>query len=123
MFVTWRRCAKFPNLLKHVVCVGSKHTPGVTFGQDLSVSAHVDNIIEACSGSLHTLGILREQELPSTALHLLAEATRLVVLLYAVPAWCGMASAAYLSKLDRFHAKTQCLGYLLHGKATIEYHV
>jgi len=120
MLVKNRRCTDPPPLLKDVVRVDSMHILGVTLGQDLRVTAHVHKIIEACSSSLHALRILRSHGLTTNALHVVAEATTLAKLLYAVPVWWGLATATDRRALDRLHARTQRLGYLPFDNPTIE---
>jgi len=68
--------------------VGSMVILGVTIRDDLRTTSHVDNVLAACSGSLHAL---RAHGLPPTALQEVARATTITRLLYAAPAWWGFA--------------------------------
>ena len=120
MLVARRSCFEPPPPLDGVLRVDSMRILGVTLGRDLSVIGHVDEIIEASSASLHALRVLRAHGLPPKALHLVAEATTISRLLYAAPAWWGLASAADRNRLERFLARAARLGYLPSGTATIE---
>jgi Reverse transcriptase (RNA-dependent DNA polymerase)/Endonuclease/Exonuclease/phosphatase family len=120
MIIARRSCNELPPPIDDVVRVQSMHILGVTLGSDLGVTGHVDEIVEACSGSLHALRILRAHGLPPGALQVVTEATTLSKLLYAAPAWWGFASAADRHRLERFLARTVRTGYLPSGTATIE---
>ena len=98
---------------------------GVTFRNNLSATPHVEEIIGACSGSLHALRILRSHGLSREALNVVAEATTISRLLYAAPAWGGgYVTAADRQRLERLLlSKTARLGYICEGGATMEMRV
>jgi hypothetical protein len=120
MIVARRGCGDLPPPLDDVLRVDSMHILGVTLSRDLGVTGHVNEIIEASAGSLHALRILRAHGLPPKALYTVAEATTVSKLLYAAPAWWGLASATDRHRLDRFLAKTVRMGYLPSGTATVD---
>ena len=92
--------------------VGSMVILGVTIRDDLRTTSHVDEVLAACSGSLHALRVLRARGLPPTALQEVARATTITRLLYAAPAWWGFASAEDRHRIERFMKKMQRFGYL-----------
>ena len=86
---------------------------GVTLRDDLNASTHITGVLEACSRSLYALRILRSYGLPPKALHEVARSTTLSRLIYAAPAWWGLAGAADRERVDRFISRTIKMGYLL----------
>src|SRR6218665_539427 len=62
----------------------------------------------------YALRILRSHGLPPKALHEVARSTTLSRLMYAAPAWWGLASAADRERVDRFIPRTIRMGYLYH---------
>lgn len=66
--------------------------------------------------------VLRARWLPSDAFHDVARATTTARLLYAAPAWWGLTKAEDRPERERFHYKTQNMGFLppsLLGVATL----
>ena len=85
---------------------------GVTLRDDLNASTHITGVLEDCSRSLYALQILRSHGLPPKALHEVARSTTLSRLMYAAPAWWGLASATDRERVDRFVSRTIRMGYL-----------
>jgi len=85
---------------------------GVTITDDLRASAHVRQVVGACSSSLHAIRVLRAHGLPSAALHEVTRATTIARLLYASPAWWGYTSASDRNGLQRFLQRVKRMGYL-----------
>src|SRR5688572_10175691 len=87
---------------------------GVTITDDLRASAHVRQVVGACSSSLHAIRVLRVHGLPSAALHEVTRATTIIIarLLYASPAWWGYTSASDRNGLQRFLQRVKRMGYL-----------
>ena len=112
-----------PPMLDGVQRVDSLKILGVTFRSDLSASPHVNEVLGACSGSLHALRKLRSHGLSREALTVVAEATTISRLLYAAPAWWGYTTAADRQRLERFLAKTTRSGYLPEEGPTMEMRV
>jgi len=123
MLITRPRCDEFPPLLEGVERVKSMKILGVTIRCDLRADSHVDEIIGACSGSLHALKTLRSHGLPSKALHTVSEATTVARLLYAAPAWWGFASVTDHNRLEKFLSRMKRMGYLPSGSPTMEVRV
>jgi len=120
MLVMRRGCVESPPALEGVERVESMKILGVTLRQDLKAASHVDEIIGACSGSLHALRTLGAHGLPPKAVHTVAEATTVARLLYAAPAWWGFASTADHQRLERFLERLKRVGYLPAGAPTME---
>ena len=112
MLIMRRGSVEQPPLLDGVQRVESMKILGVTFRNNLSATPHVEEIIGACSGSLHALRILRSHGLSREALNVVAEATTISRLLYAAPAWWGYVTAADRQRLERLLSKTARLELL-----------
>src|SRR6218665_3206118 len=69
--------------------VGSIQILDVTIASDLSVSAHVEALLNAGAPSNYALRLLRTHGLPDQALKTVARATTINRILYAGPAWGG----------------------------------
>lgn len=123
MIVTRRGWVDLPPPMEGLLRVESLRILGVTLGSDLTVTRHVEEIVGACSGSLHALRVLRGHGLPSEALHVVAEATTVSRLLYAAPSWWGLASAAERGRLQRVLDRATRQGYVHPEAPTIEQRV
>src|SRR6218665_1772341 len=55
------------------------------------MSDHVAQVLSACSSSIFALRLLRNHDLRSDQLHLVARATTIASILYATPGWWGFA--------------------------------
>ena len=73
---------------------------GVTISSSLSVTQHVNDIICACSPSLHALRILRNHGMGDAALHIIYRAVVVAKLLYAASAWWGFTTAADQQRVE-----------------------
>src|SRR6218665_21059 len=82
--------------------VGSHRIFGVTIPSDLSVSAHVEALLNAEAPSIYALRLLREHGLPDPALKIVTKATTINLILYAGPAWSGYANASDKGRTHRF---------------------
>jgi len=101
-----------PASIPDVERVSTMKVLGVTLRDDLNASTHITGVLGACSRSLYALRILRSHGLPPKALHEVARSTTLSRLMYAAPAWWGLASAADRERVDRFISRTIRMGYL-----------
>ena len=93
---------------------------GVTISRHLRASLHIDRLLGTCTSSLHALRVLRAHGLPQEALYGVTRATIISRLLYAAPAWWGLASAGDRNRLERFFAKMKRLDYLPSSQEPIE---
>jgi len=85
---------------------------GITIGERLTVSEHVDKILCSCASSLYALRVLRDHGMPAEALHLVSRATTVARLLYASPAWWGLLSAEEVDRIERFMRRVKRTGFL-----------
>ena len=85
---------------------------GVTIDGSLQATSHVDATVSACSRSLYALRVLRAHGLPPHSLHLVAGATTIAKLLYAAPSWCGLATEADRTRIERVLRRMKKTGYL-----------
>src|SRR6218665_302404 len=92
--------------------VGSLRILGVTFASDLSVSAHVEALLNAGARSFYVLRMLRAHGLPDQALKTVAMATTINRILYAGPAWWGYANASDKGRIQRFLDRMYKSGFL-----------
>jgi hypothetical protein len=85
---------------------------GVTIGERLTVSEHVDLTVRSCASSLYALRVLREHGLQGPALHLTTRATTLARLLYASPAWWGLMSSSEVDRVEGLMRRVKRAGFL-----------
>ena len=85
---------------------------GVTVQDNLSMDAHITEVISSCSSSLYALRVLRNHGLPPASLHEVARASTMARLMYASPAWWGFASEGGRDRVEAFIRKTKRFGYL-----------
>src|SRR6218665_1141673 len=83
--------------------VGSVRIIGVTIASDLSVSAHVEVMLNAGARSIYAFRLLRAHRLPDQALKLVARATTINTphMHYAGPAWWGYANTSDKERIQR----------------------
>ena len=85
---------------------------GVTIGERLTVSEHVDRtsmlllLLTLCSASVASSWY------PGQALHVVTRATTIARLLYASPAWWGLMSAGEVDRIERFLGRVKRAGFL-----------
>jgi len=84
---------------------------GVTFTRKLSVSPHIEELLEACAKTLFALRTLRHHGLPIGAVQDIFQATVVAKLTYASPAWHGYANAADCARLEAFLRRSARLGF------------
>src|SRR6218665_3764601 len=94
--------------------VGSLRLLGVTIASDLSVSAHVEALLNAGARSIYALRLLRAHGLPDQALKTVARATTINRILYAGPAWGGAMPTPPVDKgrIQRFLDRMYKSGFL-----------
>src|SRR6218665_3361735 len=114
----WRTEVPPPLVMERV---GSLRILGVTIASDLSVSAHVDALLNAGARSiLYALRLLRAHGLPDHALKIVARATTINRIQYAGPAWWGYANAADKGRIQRFLERMFKSGFLTEQDTDIE---
>src|SRR6218665_2422673 len=100
--------------------VGSLRILGVTIASDLSVSAHVEALLnDAGAHSFYALRLLRAHRLPDQALKTVARATTINRILYAGPAWWGSDKGRIQRFLDRMFKS----GFLTEQDTDIEHQI
>jgi len=85
---------------------------GVTLQDNLSMAAHISEVVSSCSSSLYALRVLRNHGLPPASLHEVSRASTMARLMYASPAWWGFASDGDRDRIEAFVRKTKRFGYL-----------
>jgi len=92
--------------------VSSLRVLGVLLNFKLTMIEHITVILSTCSSSTYTLCLLRTHGLQPQKLHLVARATTVASILYAVPAWWGFAGEGDRHRLKRLVARMRRSGYL-----------
>src|SRR6218665_3613556 len=108
------RTARIPSqpLIDGAERVTSLRVLGVFPDSKLTLSDHVSQVLSACSSSIFALRLLRNHSLWSDQLHLVARATTIASILYAIPAWWGFAGEGGRQRLERLVARLRRMGYL-----------
>ena len=120
MIVLRRARGPLPEPVDGLTRVSTLNILGITLRPDLRVTAHVDEILAASSGSLHALRILRSHGLPPMALQEVTRATTVARIMYAAPAWWGFTSADDRARVERFLRRLRRTGYLKDDFPTAE---
>src|SRR6218665_4127108 len=76
---------------------------------DLSMTAHLDQVLSSCASSIYTLRVLRSHGLCSQLLHRVAKTTTVASLMYASPAWWGFSSARDRARIEQLINKLKPL--------------
>src|SRR6218665_1153641 len=100
--------------------VGSLRILGVTIASDLSVSAHVEALLNAGARSIYALRLLRAHGLPDQALKIISRATTINCILYAGPVWWGYANTSNKGRIQRFLDRMYKSGFLTELDTDIE---
>jgi hypothetical protein len=75
---------------------------GVTFTNSLSVSEHVNGVIQSCARNMYALRVLRSHGCPGNDLQHVFRSTVVAKLVYAASAWVGLATARDLQRINAF---------------------
>src|SRR6218665_8186 len=100
--------------------VGSLRILCVAIASDLSVSAHIDALLNAGARSIYALRLLRAHGLPDQAPKIVARATTINRILYAGPAWWGYANAVDKGRIQRFLDRMFKSGFLTEQDTDID---
>ena len=92
---------------------------GVTIGEKLALTEHIDRTLGSCSSSLYALRTLRAHGLPTQALFQVARSTTVARLIYASPAWWGFTSGRDRERLERFMQRVVRAGLLPVNTPTV----
>lgn len=84
---------------------------GVTFTSNLSMSTHVQNVINSCSQTLYALKTLRVHGLPSDALKNIYRSVVVAKVMYAACAWSGFTNSRDRQRIDSFLQRGKCSGF------------
>src|SRR5688572_17533322 len=93
---------------------------GITIGEKLTVTEHVNNILSSCSSSMYALKTLRGRGMPAQALHVVTRATTMARMMYASPAWWGYMEAGDRDRLERFTQRLRSAGFLPGDAPTVD---
>ena len=100
-----------PPAVPGIVRTESLKVLGVTLNRRFSVEQHITHLLASCAQTLFALRTLRNHGLPTTALHIIFQATVVAKLCYASPAWWGFTSAADRGRLEAFFRRAVQFGY------------
>src|SRR6218665_556252 len=81
-------------------CDGFEGSGGCTFLSSYN-GDHLDQLLSSCASSIFALRTLKSHGLRPPLLHQVARATTVASLLYASPAWWGLATAEDKSRMER----------------------
>src|SRR6218665_2011269 len=109
-----------PPLITGIERVTNMKILGVVVGCDLSARLQISDTLGACSRSLYALRVLRAHGLPSVALQEVARATTQARLLYASPAWWGVAKKEDRNQLESLVKRMRRMGYLPSSTPGVE---
>lgn len=84
---------------------------GVTFTGNLSMSDHVQNVLNSCSQTLYALKTLRAHGLPAVALQNIYRSVILAKVMYASSAWSGFMSQTDRQRIDSFLQRGKRCGF------------
>ena len=93
---------------------------GVTLQSTLSMKDHTDSLISACSNKLYALNTLRSQGLCKEGLQQVFKSKILSKLLYASPAWIGLAGKEERGRIDAFLRRSRKHGYYEENGRTFD---
>ena len=85
---------------------------GITIGEKLSVSEHINQIIKSGSTSIFALKTLKNHGASSDSLQLITRATIIARTMYASPAWWGLADEKDKSRLERLMNRLKRSGFI-----------
>src|SRR6218665_3253087 len=74
---------------------------GVVLSSRLTMGDPLDQLLSSCASSIFALRTLKSYGLRPPMLHQVARATTVALLLYASPAWWGLATAEDKSRMER----------------------
>jgi hypothetical protein len=83
---------------------------GVTLQSTLSMSAHVEGIMQSCSQTLFALRTLKAHGLPAIQAHTIFTSVALSKLTYAAPSWHGFASRQDIDRVEAFIRRSKKWG-------------
>src|SRR6218665_2941917 len=84
---------------------------GVVLNSRLAMSEHVSQVLSACASSNFALRLLRTHGLNNYQLHLVARATSVGSIMYAIPVW-GFARKGDRRRLVKLFTRLRRWGYL-----------
>lgn len=100
------------NKLDGITQVESLKILGITVKHNLSMSAHIDHLVQSASQCMYALKILKNFGLSLDLLHTVCFATLISRLTYASPAWIGFANSCEIDKLQAVLNKSKRWGFL-----------
>ena len=112
MVIVRRRGVQLPPPTPGIERVTKMKILGVIVRDDFRAKDQVEATLASCHGTVHALRVLKSHGLPRDTLQKVAEATTLMKMMYAAPAWWGRTSAEDRVRLNRFLTKTKRAGYL-----------
>jgi len=75
---------------------------GVTVNEKLSVTEHVDDVINSCARSMYAISVLRSHGLCVPLLQQVFQSVVISKLTYAAPAWWGFSTSADRQRIESF---------------------
>ena len=84
----------------------------MVISSSLTMGDHFDKLLSSCATSIFALRTLKSHGLRTPLLHQVARATTVASLLYASPAWWGLATAEDKSHMEKLLGRIRRGGYL-----------
>src|SRR6218665_1004204 len=123
--IIFRRLTKTVTYPPEPLIPGAEHVTalrvlGVVLSSRLTMGDHLDQLLSSCASSIFALRTLKSHGLRPPLLHQVARATTVASLLYASPAWWGLATAEDKSQMERLLGRLRRGGYLPAGFPSAE---
>ena len=100
---SWKRhLAQPPPPLQGIARVTSLKVLGVTVTEKLSVTEHVDDVINSCARSMYAISVLRSHGMCVPLLQQVFQSVVTSKLTYAAPAWWGFLTSADRQCIETF---------------------
>ena len=91
--------------------VGSLKRLGVILQNNLSMKDHVTDVISTCTNMVYALNMLRSHGLKQDGLQQIFNSKILSKILYASPAWFGLAGQEERTRINSFLRRSKRFGY------------
>ena len=100
-----------PDPMDGIARVTSLKLLGVTLQNQLSMKEHVESVITKCTNMLYPMNILRSHGMKPEGLQEVYRSKILSRVLYAAPAWWGLASKCDYNRIDAFLKRSKKCGF------------
>jgi hypothetical protein len=105
------RSAQLPPPTEGIERVDSLRMLGVVMQSSLSMTVHVDGLMVECSNKMYAMNLLRAHGLNKEALQEVFRSKILTKIMYAAPAWSGLANQNDVNRIDSFLRRSRKFGF------------